>query len=128
MRVLKTKTFARWTRKERLADSRLLAAVEEMRGGLVDANLGAGLMKKRVARPGEGKRGGYRTLLATNRRDRWIFLYGFAKKELDNLDDDELSDMKRLAQAYLGMGEETIAQLLIAGELVEAKNGETQAS
>src|SRR5258706_380352 len=58
MRVLKTKTFARWTRKEGVADAALRAAVEEMRAGLVDANLGAGLVKKRIARPGRGKSGG----------------------------------------------------------------------
>ena len=86
MRVLKTKNFARWARKQRLDDRLLAVTVTEMRHGLVDANLGGGLLKKRVARPGGGKRGGYRAFLASNERDRWIFMYGFAKKERDNFE------------------------------------------
>jgi len=124
MRVLKTRAFARWARKERLADSMLLAAVEEMGRGLVDADLGAGLVKKRVARSGGGKRGGYRALLATDLRERWIFLYGFAKSERENVDGKELSSLKQLAQVYLAMGEETVGRLLKAGELTETEHGE----
>jgi hypothetical protein len=126
MRVLKTKTFARWTRKEGVADAALRAAVEEMRAGLVDANLGADLVKKRIARPGRGKSGGWRTVLATNLRDRWVFLYGFAKNERDNVDDDELRGLKLLAQTYLGFDEDTITRLVEAGELKEARDGEQE--
>jgi len=128
MRVLKTKNFARWARKQRLDDRLLAVTVTEMRHGLVDANLGGGLLKKRVARPGGGKRGGYRAFLASNERDRWIFMYGFAKKERDNLNDDELSDLKRIAQAYLAMSEGAIARALYSGDLQEITYGETQAS
>ena len=86
------------------------------------------MLKKRVARPGGGKRGGYRAFLASNERDRWIFMYGFAKKERDNLNDDELSDLKRIAQAYLAMSEGAIARALYSGDLQEITYGETQAS
>jgi len=126
MHVLETKTFARWTRKESVADAALRAAVEEMRAGLVDANLGGGLVKKRIARPGRGKSGGWRTMLATHLRDRWVFLYGFAKNERDNVDDDELRALKLLAQSYLGMDEETIDRLVEAGEPTEVKDGEPE--
>ena len=126
MRVLKTKTFARWTRKEGVADAVLRAAVKEMRAGLVDANLGSGLVKKRVARPGRGKSGGWRAVLATNLRDRWFFLYGFAKNERDNVDDDELRSLKLLAQTYLGFDEDTIDRLIEAGELKEIGDGEPE--
>jgi len=126
MRVLKTKTFARWARKEGVADAALRAAVEEMRAGLVEANLGAGLVKKRIARPGRGKSGGWRTVLATNMRDRWVFLYGFAKNERDNVDDDELRSLKLLAQTYLGFDEDTIDRLVDAGELKEVRDGEPE--
>jgi hypothetical protein len=128
MRVLKTKTFGRWARKERLDDSLLAVAVAEMRHGLVDANLGGGLLKKRIARPGAGKSGGYRTLVASNQGDRWIFMYGFAKKERENLEEDELRDLKRIAQGYLAMSEETLLQALHTGHLQEIDHGETQAS
>ena len=70
MEIFKTKTFARWARKEGLKDAVLRNAVDEIQAGLVDANLGGGLVKKRVARTGSGKSGGHRTLLATNLRDR----------------------------------------------------------
>jgi hypothetical protein len=86
------------------------------------------LVKKRVARTGGGKSGGYRTLLATNLRERWVFLYGFAKNERDNVDDEELSKLKILAHAYIGMGEDTIGRLIKAGELMEGKHGESQTS
>lgn len=128
MRVFKTKTFARWARKERIDDSWLAAAVAQMRRGLVDARLGGNLLKKRVARPGAGKSGAYRTFVASDQRDRWIFMYGFAKKDRDDLDDDELDDLKRTAQALLAMGEETVQQALAAGELREIDHGESQAS
>ena len=75
---------------------------------------------------GSGKRGGHRTLLATNLRDRWVFLYGFSKNERDNVDDDELRAMKRIAQAYLGMEEELLDRLLDAGELTEVDDGESK--
>jgi hypothetical protein len=128
LRVLKTKSFARWARRERLADELLAAAVDEMRLGLVDAQLGAGLVKKRVARAGGGKSGAYRTLIATDSRERWFFLYGFSKSERDNVDDKELSRLKTLGQLLLRMDEETIRELLEAGELMEVKHGEPQAS
>jgi hypothetical protein len=97
--------------------------VDEMQAGLVDANLGGGLLKKRVARAGGGKRGGYRTLLASNLRDRWVFLYGFSKNERDSVDDVELRALKRIAQAYLGMDETLLKRFLDAGELTEVDDG-----
>ena len=126
MQIFKTRTFARWAHKEGLKDAVLRAAVDEMQAGLVDANLGAGLLKKRVARSGGGKSGGHRTLLATNLRDRWVFLYGFSKNERDNVDDDELRALKRIAQAYLGMEQELLDRFLDAGELMEVDDGESK--
>jgi hypothetical protein len=66
-------------------------------------------------------------LVAADLHARWIFLYGFAKNERGNLDADELSALRRLAQAYLAMDEATLQRLLQAGELTEAKNGEPKA-
>ena len=78
-RVFKTRHFARWTRKSGLSDRALCQAVDEMIAGLIDADLGGGLVKKRVGLPGRGKRGGARTLVATNKRSRWFFVFGFEK-------------------------------------------------
>lgn len=89
MAVYKTRWFDRWARKQGLTTPSLCAAVREMTAGLYDADLGGGLLKKRIARPGQGKRGGFRTLVATNKGTRWVFVYGFPKNERSNIDKDE---------------------------------------
>jgi len=123
MRVFKTKVFSRWARREGLADLSLCNAVSEMLRGLVDAQLGGGVVKKRVARAGQGKSGSYRTILATNLRDRWFFMFGFAKNERDNVGDDELKMLKQLAAALLGMDTPAIAEAKKRSELVEVDCG-----
>jgi hypothetical protein len=90
-RVFETRTFARWSRKAGLSDSALRTAVEEMAAGLVDADLGGRVYKKRVPLPGKGKSGGTRTLIGTDLGDRWFFLFGFEKSERDNIDARELA-------------------------------------
>ena len=89
MIIYKTRWFSRWAHKEGLDDVSLCAAVDEIIAGLYDADLGSGLFKKRIARPGQGKRGGFRTLIATNKGERWIFVFGFPKNERSNIDKDE---------------------------------------
>jgi hypothetical protein len=128
MRVLKTRWFARWARMEGLTDVALRSAVDEMRRGLVDAVLGGGLIKKRIARPGGGKSGGYRTLLAADFRDRWVFLYGFAKSERENIGDGDLRELRRLAQEYLSMGEAATRRLIGMGVLMEVSDGKPETS
>jgi hypothetical protein len=128
MRVFKTKVFSRWAKREGLADRSLCEAVSEMLQGLIDAQLGGVVVKKRVARAGEGKRGSYRTILATDLRDRWFFMFGFAKNERGNVGDDELKMLKRLAAALLGMGDKAIEEAKKRGELVEIDCGEQEAT
>ncbi|MDB5820232.1 MAG: hypothetical protein JWQ11_3872 [Rhizobacter sp.] len=74
-----------------------------MQNGLVDADLGGGLFKKRIARFGEGKSAGLRTLVATRMKGRWLFVYGFLKNERDNIDPDELAGLKGYATRILAM-------------------------
>ena len=124
MRILKTSAFERWQKKTALTDNALRQAVQEMQQGLIDADLGGGLVKKRVARPGEGKRGGYRTLLATNQEDKWFFLYGFAKNERDNIAHQELLALKLLARHLLALPLKAIRAALYEGALKEIPNGE----
>ena len=100
-RVFKTRSFARWAAKANLSDAALCAAVEEMAQGLIDADLGGGVVKKRVAMPGRGKRGGARTLLATNKASRWFFVFGFEKNEREGIDARELEALQKLARDYL---------------------------
>lgn len=89
MTVYVTRWFDRWAKKEGITAKSLCAAVDEMKNKLYEADLGGGLLKKRIARAGQGKRGGYRTLVATNRGDRRIFVFGFPKNERSNIAKDE---------------------------------------
>jgi len=126
MRLLKTKPFSRWSRKEGLSDEALVAAVAGIRYGRVDADLGGGLLKMRVARSGGGKRGGYRVFVACDARRRCVFMYGFGKNERDNVDDRELGDLKRLTRWYLELDGRVLDQALATGILLEIEDGEAQ--
>ena len=109
MRVFTTKVFARFARKERLEDDRLCEAITRAERGSVDADLGGHLIKQRVARPGGGRSGGTRAVIAYRASQRSVFLYGFAKSERDNIDGKELDDLKKLARHYLSYTDEQIA-------------------
>jgi len=103
-RVFKTRYFSRWMRKTELTDALLCAAVTEMVLGLVDADLGGGVLKRRVALPGRGKSGSVRTLVATNKGSRWFFVFGFEKNERTNISTKEVEAMQRIAADLLGLG------------------------
>jgi hypothetical protein len=119
MRIYKVKAFARFQRRERIADDALVKAVRDAGRGLVDADLGGGLIKLRVARSGAGKRGGYRTIVAYRRGGRAVFLYGFAKSERPNIDDDELGTFRRRAAGLLAAPPAAIERMLLADEMTE---------
>lgn len=119
MTIYTTRWFDRWARKQGLTIPALCAAIREMVNGLFDADLGGGLFKKRIARPGQGKSGGYRTLVATNKRNRWIFVYGFPKNERSNIDRDEEEALKKLAAHLLSLTAQAVTKAKQAGELIE---------
>ncbi len=102
-RVFKTRHFARWMRKTALVDSSLCEAVREMVSGLIDADLGGDVVKKRVALPGRGKSGGVRTLVATRKASRWFFVFGFEKSERANVSTSELEALQMLASDLLAL-------------------------
>lgn len=118
-RIFRTRMFSRWMTKAGLADADLSRAVTEMEAGLIDADLGGQVVKKRVALPGRGKRGGARTIVATNQGDRWYFIFGFGKNERANIDRRELRALQELASDLLGQDDRTIAVALKVDELVE---------
>jgi len=119
--IYKTRYFGRWARKIGLNDSLLETAVREIQSGLLEAELGGGIVKKRVALPGRGKRGSTRILLATNLDDRWFFVFGFEKNERENISENELATLKKLAKDLLGMTAVQIAGALEEGSLVEVE-------
>ena len=119
MQAFKTRSFARWADGEGLSDEALVAAVVEMNQGLVDAYLGGKVVKKRMALPGRGKRGGARTLVAFRQGDSAFFIYGFAKNERANISDRELKALKLLAKDLLHYPATALRNTIKAGELVE---------
>jgi hypothetical protein len=122
-RVFRTQTFTRWMHKAGLSDESLCQAVREMVQGLIDADLGGNLVKKRVALPGQGKRGGARTIVATRMVDRWFFLYGFNKNERANIDGEELKALQELAREYLALDGQQIEQAVSNGKFTEVCHG-----
>lgn len=119
MRVFKTKGFARFQRRERIADALLCDTVERMERGLINADLGHELFKERLARPGQGKRGGFRVLLGWRSGARTVFIFGFAKKDADNVDEDEVREWQDIAAAWLSLNTERIEQAIADDDLLE---------
>src|SRR5580698_1042818 len=127
-RVFKTRWFQRFARKERIRDAVLLDAVARAEKGQVDADLGGGVIKQRIARPGHGKSSGYRTILLFRRGQRAVFVYGFAKKERENIDSDEEKQFKEAAHHVLRLTEKQLAQLVIQGDFLEVREREQETS
>jgi hypothetical protein len=119
--IIKTKTFDRWAKKTAISDAAIIKAVDEMARGLVDAELGGGVFKKRVALPGKGKSGGVRTLLATNLNNRWFFIFGFEKSDRSNVSAKELEVIKAMANDLLSMDTDKLMKAITDGVLVEVK-------
>ena len=122
MRSFKNGWFERFARKERLPDSALQLAVRRAEAGLIDADLGGGVIKQRVARPGKGKSGGYRTLILFRRGDRAIFAFGFAKSAQANISAADLALLKKAAAETLAWSDEELGRLVASGALVEIED------
>ena len=120
MAIYKTRWFDRWARRQDLNTRSLCKAVREMQAGLYEADLGGGLLKKRIARPGQGKSGGFRTLVATNKGNKWFFIFGFPKNVRSNIDkDEEEESLKKLGSHLLSLSPPALTTAERAGELME---------
>jgi hypothetical protein len=122
VRIFKTKSLARFARQRGISDASLVAAVERAMRGLIDADLGGHIIKQRVARSGQGKKGRLRMLIGM-RSDRAIFLFGFAKNERENIDNDQLKTLRDIVASWFAADETKIAQALNDGILVEVQHG-----
>ena len=120
-RVLKRKDFARWQASEKLPDAALCKAVQEMESGLIDADLGSFLYKKRVARPGSGMSGGYRTLLAARIGSRYVFLHGFPKSATANITREEKRALQFAGKVFLELPVGNLSKALQSGVLLEVR-------
>ncbi|HEY5177679.1 MAG TPA: type II toxin-antitoxin system RelE/ParE family toxin [Terriglobales bacterium] len=121
MRIFKTKAFARFGNKAGIGDAELCQSIRDAGQGLIAANLGGGVIKQRIARPGQGKSGGFRALIVFRAGARAFFVHGFAKKEMDNITEDELVAVKRLASELLSYDDKTIARVVASGTLIEVR-------
>jgi hypothetical protein len=119
VRVFLTKWIARYVRREGIAHSRLYEAVSRAETGLIDADLGGGLIKQRVARSGKGRSGGYRMVFAYRPADRAIFLLAFAKSETENITTDELKTARELGSKLLAFTAAELEQAKHRGEIEE---------
>lgn len=119
MRTFKTTPFARFVRREGIGDGALCDAVERIVSGLVDADLGGGVIKQRIARPGQGRSGGVRALLVLQRGEGAFFVHGFAKSDRENLRRKELAAVRSLADEMLGLNEASLEAMLANGTISE---------
>ena len=119
MAVYKTKPFARFARKARISDSELWETAWLANSGLIDADLGGGVIKQRIARTGEGKSGGSRSIILFRFKGRAVFVYGFEKKDLGNIKAGELEAFRQLADVILGYSDAEISKRVVDGALIE---------
>ena len=122
MRIYISRWFQRFARKEGIADAVLREAVARAEKGLIDADLGGEVIKQRIARPGQRKSKGYRTIVFFRRGAKAFFVYGFAKSQRANIDDDEEEQFKEAAALVLALTETQLAVRLERGDFVEVKS------
>ena len=119
MRIFKNKAFVRFARKSRIPDADLCRAVDDAMRGLVDADLGGGVIKQRIARKGGGKSGGFRTIILFRVGSRAFVVHGFAKNEKDNIEDNELTAFKLLAAQMQSLSDAALTKAIENGTLTE---------
>ena len=121
LRVFKNAWLGRFARKEKISAEVLWEAVDRAEKGLVDADFGGGVIKQRIARPGESKSKGYRSIVLYRKGDKAIFVYGFPKSDLGNIRDDEQEQFKKAAKSIFALSDEQIRQLIDNGQFEEVK-------
>jgi hypothetical protein len=119
VRIFKNSWFTRFAEKECIADSELRESVDQLESGQADANLGSGVYKIRIARPGEGKSGGYRIIVFFRSEERTFYTYGYAKSARGNISQKELKRLKKQAASLFSMSEDQIKSALKEGTIIE---------
>jgi len=122
VQLFKSRWFQRFARKEGITDIGLREAVVRAEKGQIDADLGGEVIKQRIARPGQGKSKGYRTIILFRRGHRAFFVYGFSKSQRANINDDEEAQFKEAAKHVLALTEKQLAELLNRGDFIEVKS------
>lgn len=127
MRVYKVKVFARFQRRERIADKTLAKAVKSAEQGGASMPISAAGSSSSVWPDRAGARAaGYRTVIAYRHGDLAVYLLGFAKNERANIDDDELEDLRGQAQVFFKLTEDQIEAAIAENELTEVSYGDEE--
>jgi len=121
LKVFKNAWFGRFARKEKISADALWGAVERAESGQVDADLGGGVIKQRIARPGESKSKGYRSIVLFRKGELSFFVYGFSKSELGNIRADEEAQFKKMAKHVLSLTDEQLSKLVANGQFEEVE-------
>ena len=121
MKLFKFPWFSHFAHKEKIDNAALRQVAGQLESGLFEADLGGGVYKKRLARPGRGKSAGYRLVIFFKRNELIFFVYAYAKSSQDNIQASDLAVFKKLAGEVLAMTEEQIADALEAGRFEEIK-------
>jgi hypothetical protein len=119
LRIFKNAWFCRFARREKIKDAVLKEAIARAERGLIDAELGGGVIKQRLARPGQGRSGGYRSIIIFQKGQRAFFVYGFAKSDRENVEPDETAAFKKSAKAFFALSDKQIEILIKDEELSE---------
>jgi hypothetical protein len=122
--IYKNTWFQRFARREKISDETLVDAIERAEKGIIDADLGGNVIKQRIARQGQGKSGGYRTIIVFKQEDKAFFVYGFAKSERENIDKNEIDVFKQSAKELLALSDQHLQELIENGRLTEVKSNE----
>ncbi len=119
MRIFKNKWFHRFANKEGITDSELKEVVKRLENGQFYADLGSGVYKMELARKGEGKHGGYRSIVMFKSEFRSFFVYCFPNSKKDNIEDDDLRYYKKQAKERFSLTDEQINEWLKNHSLIE---------
>ncbi len=117
MQIFKNKWFSKFAREEGILDKELCDTLHDAENGLIDADYGGGVIKQRIARPNEGKSGGFRSIILYRRENKAFFVFGFSKKDKDNIKTDEVRWFKKMAKSTFALSEEQIDTLIKTGDL-----------
>jgi len=119
MRIFKNTWFSRFADREGITDNELVEAANRLEAGQIDADLGSGVYKMRIARAGEGKSGSYRVIVFFKSEERIFYDYGFAKAGKTNINEKELRNFKKRAKINLSSTDEEIRDNLRKGIWIE---------
>lgn len=124
MRTFKTSWFANFAKKEQIGDDKLLEIVAELEGRQFEADLGGGIIKKRLARPGQGRSGGFRLIICFKRELRALFIYAYAKSERSDIGPNDLKAFRAAAKRLFALTEQELDQAVTNGRLLELRAGD----